>query len=117
MWKHENLTNYNPILELLLPGSDHFVLIFFFFALVFVQKVHITELIRHYDLFAMVAVQGVELHLHALNLCREYSEFRPVHGDGECFYRSFIFSYLVNVLPFPLNNIYVLWLTPQFAPL
>ncbi|AQK71291.1 RNA-binding protein 8A [Zea mays] len=47
------------------------------------QKVHITELIRHYDLFAMVAVQGVELHLHALNLCREYSEFRPVHGDGE----------------------------------
>jgi hypothetical protein len=25
-----------------------------------------------------------------------------VHGDGECFYRSFIFSYLVSILhPFP----------------
>ncbi|CAM0947891.1 unnamed protein product [Alopecurus aequalis] len=27
-----------------------------------------------------------------------YSRFRPVHGDGECFYRSFIFSYLEQVL-------------------
>ncbi|XP_044966142.1 uncharacterized protein LOC123426388 [Hordeum vulgare subsp. vulgare] len=27
-----------------------------------------------------------------------YSEFRPVTGDGDCFYRSFIFSYLEQVL-------------------
>ncbi|KAM0881372.1 hypothetical protein ACQ4PT_032998 [Festuca glaucescens] len=27
-----------------------------------------------------------------------YSRFRPVYGDGECFYRSFIFSYLEQVL-------------------
>ena len=110
MWKPENLTNYNPILELLLPGSDHFDLNSF--ALVFVQKLHITELIRHYNLLEMVAGKGVLFHSHALNLRNAYSEFRPVHGDGECFYRSFIFSYLVSVLPFPLNKIYVLWLTP-----
>jgi hypothetical protein len=29
-----------------------------------------------------------------------YSRIRPVLGDGECFYRSFIFSYLVIVLFF-----------------
>ncbi|KAM0881370.1 hypothetical protein ACQ4PT_032996 [Festuca glaucescens] len=27
-----------------------------------------------------------------------YSRFRPVYRDGECFYRSFIFSYLDQVL-------------------
>ncbi|CAM0947880.1 unnamed protein product [Alopecurus aequalis] len=27
-----------------------------------------------------------------------FSRFRPVRGDGECFYRSFIFSYLEQVL-------------------
>ncbi|KAM0878064.1 hypothetical protein ACQ4PT_035105 [Festuca glaucescens] len=27
-----------------------------------------------------------------------YLRFRPVYGDGECFYRSFIFSYLEQVL-------------------
>jgi ubiquitin thioesterase protein OTUB1 len=61
-----------------------------------------------YKLLEMVAEQGVEFHSNILNFCRSYSEFRPVHGDGGCFYRSFIFSYLVSVLlPFPLNNIYV----------
>jgi hypothetical protein len=31
-----------------------------------------------------------------------YSGFRPVFGDGECFYRSFIFSYLeISLLSFP----------------
>ncbi|CAM0947882.1 unnamed protein product [Alopecurus aequalis] len=33
-----------------------------------------------------------------MNHLDAYSRFRPVHGDGECFYRSFIFSYLEQVL-------------------
>ncbi|CAD6206997.1 unnamed protein product [Miscanthus lutarioriparius] len=56
------------------------------------KKVHMAGIIRHYKLLEMVAEQGVEFHSTVLNLCRAYSEFRPVHGDGECFYRSFIFS-------------------------
>ncbi|CAD6207032.1 unnamed protein product [Miscanthus lutarioriparius] len=56
------------------------------------KKVHMAGIIRHHKLLEMVAEQGVEFHSTVLNLCRAYSEFRPVHGDGECFYRSFIFS-------------------------
>ncbi|RCV47037.1 hypothetical protein SETIT_9G578600v2 [Setaria italica] len=56
------------------------------------------DVIRHYRLLEMVAGRGVEFHSNALNLRRTYSEFRPVRGDGECFYRSFIFSYLEQVL-------------------
>ncbi|XP_021313912.1 uncharacterized protein LOC110434359 [Sorghum bicolor] len=62
------------------------------------KKLHITEIITHYNLLEMVAGRGVLFDSHALNLRRAYSEFRPVHGDGECFYRSFIFSYLEQVL-------------------
>ena len=79
----------------MLPGSDRFDLNSF--VLVFVQKVHMAGIIRHYKLLEMVAEQGVEFHSNVLNLCRAYSEFRPVHGDGECFYRSFIFSYLAKI--------------------
>nr|XP_034572583.1 ubiquitin thioesterase otubain-like [Setaria viridis] len=46
----------------------------------------------------MAAGRGVIFHSNALNLRRAYSEFRPVHGDGDCFYMSFIFSYLEQVL-------------------
>ncbi|KAF8686720.1 hypothetical protein HU200_043557 [Digitaria exilis] len=56
------------------------------------------NMITHYRLLEMVAERGVEFHANALNLHRKYSEFRPVRGDGECFYRSFIFSYLEQVL-------------------
>ena len=90
MWKPENQQ-----LALMLPGSDRFDLNSF--VLVFVQKVHMAGIIRHYKLLEMVAEQGVEFHSNVLNLCRAYSEFRPVHGDGECFYRSFIFSYLAKI--------------------
>lgn len=42
------------------------------------------------------------------DLSGAYSEIRPVYGDGECFYRSFIFSYLVIVLlPVPLHRMSV----------
>ncbi|OQU84204.1 hypothetical protein SORBI_3004G010600 [Sorghum bicolor] len=60
------------------------------------QKVHMAGIIRHYSLLERVAEQG--FHSNVLELCRAYSEFRPVLGDGECFYRSFIFSYLEQVL-------------------
>ncbi|WVZ75226.1 hypothetical protein U9M48_023305 [Paspalum notatum var. saurae] len=62
------------------------------------EKLPMLEIIRHYKLLEMVAGQGVEFHSNALNLPRDYSAFRPVHGDGESFYRSFIFSYLEQVL-------------------
>uniref|UniRef100_A0A453MZ49 Uncharacterized protein n=1 Tax=Aegilops tauschii subsp. strangulata TaxID=200361 RepID=A0A453MZ49_AEGTS len=35
---------------------------------------------------------------NGMNSLDGYSEFRPVIGDGECFYRSFIFSYLEQVI-------------------
>uniref|UniRef100_A0A453MZ00 OTU domain-containing protein n=2 Tax=Aegilops tauschii subsp. strangulata TaxID=200361 RepID=A0A453MZ00_AEGTS len=54
----------------------------------------ITEVRRHHRLDSDEAN-----HLDA------YSESRSVIGDGECFYRSFIFSYLVIVLPsFPYHR-------------
>uniref|UniRef100_A0A453GJ43 ubiquitinyl hydrolase 1 n=1 Tax=Aegilops tauschii subsp. strangulata TaxID=200361 RepID=A0A453GJ43_AEGTS len=48
----------------------------------------ITEVRKYYLVSDLATGQGVD-HLDA------YSKFRPVTGDGECFYRSFIFSYLV----------------------
>ncbi|CAN6244467.1 unnamed protein product [Urochloa humidicola] len=57
-----------------------------------------TEIPQHYNLLELVAGQGVEFSANALNLQRVYSGFRPVVGDGECFYRSFIFNYLEQVL-------------------
>jgi ubiquitin thioesterase protein OTUB1 len=60
-----------------------------------------TGIIEHYNLMETDAGRGVIFHSNVLNLRRAYSEFRPVHGDGDCFYRSFMFSYLVSVLHFP----------------
>ncbi|KAI5002451.1 hypothetical protein ZWY2020_027101 [Hordeum vulgare] len=51
----------------------------------------IAEVSKYYLVPDLATGQGVD-HLDA------YSEFRPVSGDGECFYRSFIFSYLEQVL-------------------
>jgi len=56
------------------------------------------RIIPHYNLLEMVAGRGELFHTNAPNLHRAYYGFRPVHGDGECFYRSFIFSYLEQVL-------------------
>ncbi|KAF7025794.1 hypothetical protein CFC21_037952 [Triticum aestivum] len=50
-----------------------------------------TEVRKYYLVSDLATGQGVD-HLDA------YSKFRPVTGDGECFYRSFIFSYLEQVL-------------------
>ena len=36
--------------------------------------------------------------VNEIGLDDRYLEFRQVEGDGECFYRSFIFSYLEQVL-------------------
>jgi hypothetical protein len=85
---------------MLLPGSYNYVLnslVLGFGA----DNPHITGIIEHYDLIEMAAGRGVIFHSNALDLRRAYSEFRPVHGDGECFYMSFIFSYLASVLSFP----------------
>ncbi|TVU02654.1 hypothetical protein EJB05_51844, partial [Eragrostis curvula] len=48
-------------------------------------------------------VSEAEVHYHiegptAKTLSKYYSSFRVVLGDGECFYRSFIFSYLEHLL-------------------
>ncbi|KAM3309822.1 hypothetical protein ACQJBY_030860 [Aegilops geniculata] len=51
------------------------------------QTLRISEVRRYYKLTSDEAS-----HLDA------YSECRPVIGDGECFYRSFIFSYLEQVI-------------------
>ncbi|CAN6165530.1 unnamed protein product [Urochloa humidicola] len=53
---------------------------------------------RYYNLLELVAGGEVEFSANALNLQRVYSGLRPVLGDGECFYRSFIFNYLEQVL-------------------
>uniref|UniRef100_A0A8R7PYA7 Ubiquitinyl hydrolase 1 n=1 Tax=Triticum urartu TaxID=4572 RepID=A0A8R7PYA7_TRIUA len=50
-----------------------------------------TEVRKYYLVSDLATGQGVD-HLDA------YSKFRRVTGDGECFYRSFIFSYLEQVL-------------------
>ena len=63
MWKPENQQ-----LALMLPGSDRFDLNSF--VLVFVQKVHMAGIIRHYKHLEMVDEQGVEFHSNVLNLCR-----------------------------------------------
>ncbi|KAL6634255.1 hypothetical protein ACP70R_026926 [Stipagrostis hirtigluma subsp. patula] len=65
------------------------------------QTILMTGMIQHYQLLEKVTARGEIFHSNALLLRRAYSEFRPVHGDGECFYRSFIFSYLEQVLDRP----------------
>ncbi|KAF8693247.1 hypothetical protein HU200_038629 [Digitaria exilis] len=62
------------------------------------QTIPMSRIIEHYELIELAAGRGVIVHSNALNLRRTYSEFRPVHGDGECFYMSFLFSYLEQVL-------------------
>ncbi|KAG8070818.1 hypothetical protein GUJ93_ZPchr0006g42498 [Zizania palustris] len=59
------------------------------------QKIHLAYAISHYRLFSKV---GGEVSSNLEILLNNYSEFRPVYGDGECFYRSFIISYLEQVL-------------------
>ncbi|KAM0879026.1 hypothetical protein ACQ4PT_034486 [Festuca glaucescens] len=53
------------------------------------QTIPITEVSNYYRVTEDMAIH---VNLDA------YSRFRPVHGDGERFYRSFIFSYLEQVL-------------------
>uniref|UniRef100_A0A0E0LZP3 OTU domain-containing protein n=1 Tax=Oryza punctata TaxID=4537 RepID=A0A0E0LZP3_ORYPU len=61
-------------------------------------KVPIGEAIYHYlgvvDNTMGQSVIGFQMNC----LGTHYSEFRPVHSDGDCFYRSFIFSYLEQVV-------------------
>lgn len=57
-----------------------------------VQKIPLASAPEHYGLRSgLRRIMSANL----LILLNEYSDFRPVHGDGECFYGSFIFSYLV----------------------
>ncbi|KAF2945061.1 hypothetical protein DAI22_02g189600 [Oryza sativa Japonica Group] len=59
------------------------------------QKIPLASAPEHYGLRSgLRRIMSANL----LILLNEYSDFRPVHGDGECFYRSFIFSYLEQVL-------------------
>lgn len=46
------------------------------------------------DHYCLPGLRGI-ISSNFLILVSKYSEFRAVHGDGECFYRSFIISYLV----------------------
>ncbi|KAL6634153.1 hypothetical protein ACP70R_026824 [Stipagrostis hirtigluma subsp. patula] len=58
------------------------------------QTIPMTGIIQHYQLLEKVTARGEIFRSNALLLRCPYSEFRPVHGDGECFYRIFRFSYL-----------------------
>uniref|UniRef100_A0A0E0NFM3 OTU domain-containing protein n=1 Tax=Oryza rufipogon TaxID=4529 RepID=A0A0E0NFM3_ORYRU len=49
------------------------------------------------DHYCLPGLRGI-ISSNFLILVSKYSEFRAVHGDGECFYRSFIISYLEQVL-------------------
>ncbi|KAK3154205.1 hypothetical protein QOZ80_2BG0187600 [Eleusine coracana subsp. coracana] len=57
--------------------------------------IHMTDMIQYYE---RRMGQGKIFNSNEQELRRAYSGFRPVLGDGECFYRSFIFSYLEQVL-------------------
>ncbi|KAF0891975.1 hypothetical protein E2562_011351 [Oryza meyeriana var. granulata] len=59
------------------------------------QKIPLADVPDHYCL--PPGLRGI-VSSNFLILFSKYSEFRPVHGDGECFYRSFIISYLEQVL-------------------
>ncbi|XBI78735.1 hypothetical protein VPH35_088373 [Triticum aestivum] len=61
------------------------------------QTHSITEVRNYYLHPDLVTEQGVAPRT-VINRLDAYSEFRPVTGDGECFYRSFISSYLEQVL-------------------
>uniref|UniRef100_A0A0A9D201 Uncharacterized protein n=1 Tax=Arundo donax TaxID=35708 RepID=A0A0A9D201_ARUDO len=68
---------------------------------VYRQVIPMTGIIEHYEFLPMVAAKGMIFQTNALLLRRAYSKFRPVFGEGESFYRSFIFSYLEQVLDRP----------------
>ncbi|XP_062221129.1 OVARIAN TUMOR DOMAIN-containing deubiquitinating enzyme 1-like [Phragmites australis] len=62
------------------------------------QTIPMTRVVQHYEALESVTGGREIIHSNVLLLRRAYSQFRPVYGDGECFYRSFIFSYLEQVL-------------------
>ncbi|XP_015688612.2 uncharacterized protein LOC102702823 isoform X1 [Oryza brachyantha] len=58
------------------------------------QKFSLAYAPEHY---CLPGLRGI-ISSNFLILLTKYSEFRVVRGDGECFYRSFIISYLEQVL-------------------
>uniref|UniRef100_A0A0E0K0H0 OTU domain-containing protein n=1 Tax=Oryza punctata TaxID=4537 RepID=A0A0E0K0H0_ORYPU len=62
------------------------------------KKIPMEEALNHYFGTINNAIQQREVALYLTDLDTRYSEFRPVHRDGECFYRSFMFSYLEQVV-------------------
>uniref|UniRef100_A0A804PJB4 Ubiquitinyl hydrolase 1 n=1 Tax=Zea mays TaxID=4577 RepID=A0A804PJB4_MAIZE len=84
-WIGRQMHNFNSDSTVIIPHVNH-------------QTIPMTGIIEHYNLMETDAGRGVIFHSNVLNLRRAYSEFRPVHGDGDCFYRSFMFSYLEQVL-------------------
>uniref|UniRef100_A0A0E0NFF6 Uncharacterized protein n=1 Tax=Oryza rufipogon TaxID=4529 RepID=A0A0E0NFF6_ORYRU len=65
---------------------------------VYHKKIPMGEAANHYFRNIDNSFQQPEVGLRLKYLSHHYSEFRPVHRDEECFYRSFIFSYLEQVV-------------------
>uniref|UniRef100_A0A0E0CLA1 Uncharacterized protein n=2 Tax=Oryza meridionalis TaxID=40149 RepID=A0A0E0CLA1_9ORYZ len=69
------------------------------------EKLPMGDAVYYYfkDIYDALRIAQVGVRLMFLD--RDYSEFRPVVPDEECFYRSFLFSYLEQVV----DRIDTLW--------
>uniref|UniRef100_A0A0E0K0D6 OTU domain-containing protein n=1 Tax=Oryza punctata TaxID=4537 RepID=A0A0E0K0D6_ORYPU len=65
---------------------------------VYYKKLPMGDALYYYFTNFEDALQQPKVGVRLKFLDRDYSEFRPVVPDGECFYRSFIFSYLEQVV-------------------
>uniref|UniRef100_A0A8R7R7C0 OTU domain-containing protein n=1 Tax=Triticum urartu TaxID=4572 RepID=A0A8R7R7C0_TRIUA len=62
------------------------------------QAIPYVQALNHYVGQILALYRDRIYAVNAITLGDRYLEFRPVEEDGECFYRSFIFSYLEQVL-------------------
>uniref|UniRef100_A0A0D3F5S3 Uncharacterized protein n=1 Tax=Oryza barthii TaxID=65489 RepID=A0A0D3F5S3_9ORYZ len=69
------------------------------------EKLPMGDAVYYYFKDIYDALRIAQVGVHLIFLDHDYSEFRPVVPDEECFYRSFIFSYLEQVV----DTIDTLW--------
>ncbi|XP_052144669.1 uncharacterized protein LOC127763909 [Oryza glaberrima] len=75
------------------------------FPQVFHKKLPMGDAVYYYFKDIYDALRIAQVGVRLIFLDHDYSEFRPVVPDEECFYRSFIFSYLEQVV----DTIDTLW--------
>ncbi|EEE57102.1 hypothetical protein OsJ_06950 [Oryza sativa Japonica Group] len=75
------------------------------FPQVFHKKLPMGDAVYYYFKDIYDALRIAQVGVRLIFLDHDYSEFRPVVPDEECFYRSFIFSYLEQVV----DRIDTLW--------